>query len=156
LVDEIDLHLHPKWQREIRNELSKHFPNVQFIATAHSPLMAQTYLDANLAVIKLEHLPKRSQQKHAVIINDPVVVKDWRLDQVITSELFGFDSARPPDVEIKMKRQLALVQKARKMPAERRELEELNRALEGLPTEESQADNDAMNIIRRAALVLKK
>jgi predicted ATP-binding protein involved in virulence len=37
LIDEIDLHLHPNWQRQIRELLTNHFPNVQFISTAHSP-----------------------------------------------------------------------------------------------------------------------
>lgn len=149
LVDEIDLHLHPKWQRQIRRELSTHFPNVQFIATAHSPLMAQTYLDANLAVIRREN-------DQAVIINDPLVIKDWRLDQVITSDLFGFDSARPPDVEAMMQKRVALIQKIQKTTEDENELEELDRALEGLPSEESHADNDAMNIIRRAARALNQ
>ena len=37
LIDEIDLHLHPKWQREIVHNLCKAFPRCQFIATTHSP-----------------------------------------------------------------------------------------------------------------------
>ncbi len=37
LIDEIDLHLHPKWQREIVHNLRKAFPRCQFIATTHSP-----------------------------------------------------------------------------------------------------------------------
>jgi len=37
LIDEIDLHLHPKWQRSIINKLIKTFPKCQFIATTHSP-----------------------------------------------------------------------------------------------------------------------
>lgn len=151
LVDEIDLHLHPKWQRQIRRALSTHFPNVQFIATAHSPLMAQTYLDANLAVIRRE-----KDQDQAVIINDPVVIKDWRLDQVITSELFGFDSARPPDIEDKLKRRVALIRKVNKTPAEKKELDDLDRDVENLSSEEAHADNKAMEIIRRAANALKQ
>lgn len=38
IVDEIDLHWHPKWQREIPKRLSEVFPNIQFIATTHSAL----------------------------------------------------------------------------------------------------------------------
>ena len=38
LVDEIDLHLHPKWQRKLMSFLTDRFPNTQFIATAHGPL----------------------------------------------------------------------------------------------------------------------
>ena len=37
LIDEIDLHLHPKWQRQIVHKLTKTFRNCQFIATTHSP-----------------------------------------------------------------------------------------------------------------------
>ncbi len=37
LIDEVDLHLHPKWQREIIKNLEAAFPRAQFIATTHSP-----------------------------------------------------------------------------------------------------------------------
>ena len=37
LIDEIDLHLHPKWQRQIVPALKKVFPKIQFFATTHSP-----------------------------------------------------------------------------------------------------------------------
>ncbi len=40
LIDEIDQHLHPRWQRNIMQLLQESFPNVQFIATTHSPLVA--------------------------------------------------------------------------------------------------------------------
>jgi len=42
LIDEIDLHLHPKWQRSIVNILTELFPLVQFIATTHSPFVIQS------------------------------------------------------------------------------------------------------------------
>jgi len=54
LIDELDLHLHPKWQRTIVNDLQRTFPNCQFIATTHSPQIigevkpeAITILDKN-------------------------------------------------------------------------------------------------------------
>ena len=37
LIDELDLHLHPKWQRQIAHNLTTTFPQCQFIATTHSP-----------------------------------------------------------------------------------------------------------------------
>jgi predicted ATP-binding protein involved in virulence len=37
LIDEIELHMHPRWQREIIPRLKKNFPNIQFIITTHSP-----------------------------------------------------------------------------------------------------------------------
>src|SRR5262249_23464156 len=44
LIDEVDLHLHPRWQRKLRRHLLEHFPKVQFIATTHSPVTAQETL----------------------------------------------------------------------------------------------------------------
>jgi predicted ATP-binding protein involved in virulence len=42
LIDELDLHLHPKWQRRIVSDLRRTFPKMQFIATTHSPLIIQS------------------------------------------------------------------------------------------------------------------
>lgn len=48
LIDEIDLHLHPKWQRKVVNDLRKTFPKIQFIATTHSPFIIQSLKDGEL------------------------------------------------------------------------------------------------------------
>ncbi|MCP4149105.1 MAG: AAA family ATPase, partial [bacterium] len=42
LIDEIDLHLHPTWQRSVVADLTRTFPGVQFVATSHSPFIAQS------------------------------------------------------------------------------------------------------------------
>jgi predicted ATP-binding protein involved in virulence len=42
LIDEIDLHLHPNWQRRVVNDLKRAFPGVQFIATSHSPPLSSS------------------------------------------------------------------------------------------------------------------
>jgi predicted ATP-binding protein involved in virulence len=39
LVDEIDVHLHPTWQRRVGLWFREHFPQIQFIVTTHSPLV---------------------------------------------------------------------------------------------------------------------
>ncbi|MBR6066456.1 MAG: AAA family ATPase [Bacteroidales bacterium] len=52
LVDEIDLHLHPQWQRNVIPYLSKTFPNTQFFVTTHSPMVLQSAKDINLFVLK--------------------------------------------------------------------------------------------------------
>lgn len=41
LIDELDLHLHPGWQRRIVDDLRRAFPRVQFITTTHSPFIVQ-------------------------------------------------------------------------------------------------------------------
>lgn len=42
LIDEIDLHLHPSWQRRVVGDLKRAFPKVQFIVTTHSPFIIQS------------------------------------------------------------------------------------------------------------------
>lgn len=42
LIDELDLHLHPKWQRKIVEKLKQTFPKIQFICTTHSPFIVQS------------------------------------------------------------------------------------------------------------------
>ena len=37
LIDELDVHLHPKWQRRVATDLKRTFPKVQFVCTSHSP-----------------------------------------------------------------------------------------------------------------------
>lgn len=54
LIDEIDLHLHPKWQRGILTKLRKHFPDVQFFVTTHSPIVLQNLKNEETLLMPLE------------------------------------------------------------------------------------------------------
>ena len=58
LIDEIELHLHPEWQKQIVNRLATTFPNLQFIITTHSPLV--------LATIDKEHIRRLVVEEHSV------------------------------------------------------------------------------------------
>lgn len=51
LIDEIDLHLHPQWQRKIVGDLTRTFPNCQFIATTHSPQVIGEVAHENIQMI---------------------------------------------------------------------------------------------------------
>jgi hypothetical protein len=51
-LDEIDEHLHPSWQQKIIGLLRRKFPNIQFIITAHSPLVVAGCLDREVAVLR--------------------------------------------------------------------------------------------------------
>ena len=51
MIDEIDLHLHPKWQQSVISNLTHTFPNCQFFITTHSPIVAS---DANGAVFGIK------------------------------------------------------------------------------------------------------
>ncbi|WP_158704806.1 AAA family ATPase [Aeromonas hydrophila] len=52
LIDEIDLHLHPRWQQTIVSKLKKTFPNIQFILTTHSPTVISTIDRRDLYILK--------------------------------------------------------------------------------------------------------
>ena len=149
MIDEIDLHLHPLWQRNIVKYLTDIFPQIQFIATAHSPLMVQTAPEKNMNLIVL-----RQENGQVKIENNPLSVEGWRVDQILTSDLFGVSSSRSPHIEdlIRVKGELASKQNLSTNEKER--LKEVEQELEGLPTAENLADQKAMEIIRKAAAIL--
>jgi len=51
LIDEIELHLHPQWQREVLPALQKTFPNIQFIVTTHSPQVLSNVKKENIFIL---------------------------------------------------------------------------------------------------------
>lgn len=54
IIDELDLHLHPKWQQAIVSNLEKTFPNLQFIVSTHSPLILTTVTSEQIKVLNDE------------------------------------------------------------------------------------------------------
>ncbi len=88
LVDEIDLHLHPKWQRSIVDEVRSLFPNLQFIVSSHSPFVAQDAGEADKIIVL-------RKEEGAVVAREGLdSVKGWRVDQILTSYLFDLESTR--------------------------------------------------------------
>jgi len=149
LVDEIDLHLHPSWQRRLMDWLSELFPNAQFIATAHSPLIVQAAQDARIAVL-------RREGDHVLIDQSFSSVTGWRVDQLLTSELFGLPTARAAVYDRTIAERTALLSKSALSGKDRQRLAALDEQLAALPAGESAADIEAMDIIRRAAEALKR
>lgn len=82
LVDELDLHLHPEWQRKIISFLSRHFPNTQFIVTAHSPLIVQSAARINIVLLNKE-------EDHVTITQPEIpTYKGWTVEEIL-SELMN-------------------------------------------------------------------
>lgn len=54
LIDEVDLHLHPKWQRRVVDDLKSAFPNLQFIVTTHSPFILQSAKNNEMIDVSLD------------------------------------------------------------------------------------------------------
>ncbi len=94
LIDEIDLHLHPVWQRQLVDFLSAMLPNFQFIATTHSALTAQQSGKGELFVIRREG----SRQRPTLIpfVGEPRLMM---LHQLLMSPMFGLDSMDSRAVE---------------------------------------------------------
>jgi hypothetical protein len=148
-VDEIDLHLHPLWQRKLMGFLTERFPNTQFVATAHSPLVAQAAVDANLAVL-------RREGDHVVIDNDVETVRGWRIDQLLTSDLFGLPSARPPQFADLLERRRQLLTKSELTDGDRQELARLDAAIDTLPVGETAETAKAMSLIEESIKLLQR
>ncbi|HEV7506747.1 MAG TPA: AAA family ATPase [Thermoanaerobaculia bacterium] len=149
LVDEIDLHLHPRWQQTIKDHLLKHFPMTQFICTTHSPLMAQAAASDNLVVVREDDDGK------LVIENDPVFIRGWRVDQILTSQYFGLSNTRGLDIQSRIEERAMLLTKPDRSEAEERRLTEIEEEVVNLRTEDNPEDQRAMDLIRRAAELLK-
>lgn len=102
LIDEIELHLHPKWQQGILLNLQKSFPNVQFVVTTHSPQVLSTVkrenvrvLNDNYAVEPLAQTYGRSSADvlHSVMFVDPMpdkIPEDVNLKRLTTLIDQGF------------------------------------------------------------------
>ena len=60
LIDEVDLHLHPQWQRRLIHQLTETFPNCQFILTTHSPLVISDTKDILCYVLDDGELEERN------------------------------------------------------------------------------------------------
>lgn len=149
LIDEIDLHLHPKWQRTLVQDLSKTFPNTQFIVSAHSPLVVQSATDANIVLLQ-------RVDDHVEIKNKMEMRKGLRVDQLLTSDLFGLESARPPQIEDALRERSHILSKSRLTAKDKSRLRELGVQIGALPTGELPQDIEAMDVLRRAAEFIKQ
>ena len=91
LVDEIDLHLHPEWQRKIIKYLSDLFPHTQFIVTAHSPLIIQSAENVNLIMLEKDNNP---DGKGINIRQRFGSFQGWTVDEILTELMNMGDRTR--------------------------------------------------------------
>lgn len=88
MVDEISLHLHPKWQMNVIHKISKTFPKIQFILTSHSPLVASSLEWMNVIQLKvgknMKSIAKRPSQS----------IYGLDADQILLSDAFELSTTR--------------------------------------------------------------
>lgn len=148
LIDEIDLHLHPRWQRQLHAFLQAKLPNFQVVATTHSPLTAQQADENELYAL-------RREQKRVELIPFRGAPNKMLLHQILMSPVFGLEtdeSLRVEKAKIKI-REISL--KSRKSNADRalvnRYSETLNETPLNLRTNSllSEEDVELLNTINK-------
>jgi predicted ATP-binding protein involved in virulence len=72
LIDELDLHMHPRWQREIVSRLTETFPKCQFVATTHSPTIISEVQPESLLLLRQDGeyvIPESCGQAYGLDVN---------------------------------------------------------------------------------------
>lgn len=105
LLDEVDLHLHPSWQRTILSSIETVFPNIHFIVSSHSVFVAQSIKNDNLIALEWD--------------NDKIVVidKDTRLERsysAVAREIFKIPSPFSYETEQKINQFYEMQKKIRR------------------------------------------
>jgi predicted ATP-binding protein involved in virulence/nucleoside phosphorylase len=123
IIDEIEQHLHPRWQRYIVQRLRQQFPKTQIIASTHTPLVAAGIADVDRSM--LLKLDRNDENEITVQIIDKELIAGKRADQVLTSEAFGLVTTRNNRSHDDVDRYTELLGKQTRTDAEAAALEEL-------------------------------
>jgi len=94
LIDELEQHLHPTWQRQIIRQLREQFPDLQFIVTTHAPLCVVGTTDLQDSEVAL--CVVRNAEDNVTLTSGITPPRRQRADQIVTSFLFGLDSSSAP------------------------------------------------------------
>ena len=132
IIDELEQHLHPRWQRKIVRILSKKFPNVQFICSTHTPICALglSDLDCESWLFKAAYVNDHSEVERFDLSEE---FKGYRADQILTSGLFGLTDTRSISIESKLAKYRKIYLKEKRSNEENRELRKIEKELEDLP-----------------------
>jgi predicted ATP-binding protein involved in virulence len=92
LIDEAENQLHPKWQKRLIQTILEKFPNLQIVATTHSPfVIASAPEDARLFVCK-------AHSDHCTVKDETATYRNKPVDEILMSPLF--EATRPFNAEI--------------------------------------------------------
>lgn len=128
IVDEIDLHLHPVWQRQLRNFLTDMFPNFQFVLSTHSALTAQQAGEGELFVMK------RPAPADAPILEQSTIEpRTMAVHQLLLSPVFNLGTTDSVSVETMKNEYRRLSAAATRTADEQSTLTELEAELRNLP-----------------------
>ena len=99
VIDEIEQHLHPKWQKRVISSLRETWPRVQFFAATHSPLVARNFQSmSDEGPYRHYHLKDSEDNKGVDAVSVPPL-GGRRTDQILASEAFDYLIDDDPDAE---------------------------------------------------------
>ena len=134
IIDELEQHLHPRWQRKIVRILSEQFPNVQFICSTHTPIcvLGLSDLECESWLFKVAYVNGYSGIERFDLRED---YKGYRADQILTSGIFDLTNTRSVSVEKKLNtyRKIYLKEERDRSPGEKRQFREIEDELRDLP-----------------------
>ncbi len=90
IIDEIDLHLHPKWQRRIIPTLMRVFTNIQFIVSTHSPHVITHVQPQDIYLLSIT--------EQGITYNKPTESYGKNVDRIL-EDLMGLETTRPDEVQ---------------------------------------------------------
>ena len=133
LLDELEQHLHPSWQRRIISLLRAYFPQMQFITTTHSPLIAAnaSKLHDNEPDSKLFHLTYDNQHGNQISAVEENL-HDLGCDQVLSSEAFDHIFSVDPALDAILREASVLAAKDERSQAEEVKLQQFKEKLREL------------------------
>ncbi|GAA5187130.1 AAA family ATPase [Ferrimonas gelatinilytica] len=115
LIDEVDMHLHPQWQRVIASNLSKAFPKIQFIVTSHSPHIIGELKPSQVVLLRQdEHgVVSASNPAQSFGLSSDTVLNEIMRDRHVSSQI-----TRNKEVEAELERIFELIDEEDKEQAE--------------------------------------
>jgi predicted ATPase len=141
LIDEIDLHLHPSWQRVLRDFLDQKLPNFQIVATTHSPLTAQQASAGELYFLQRDS-EKGSAELEAYAGSPNMLLPH----QLLLSPAFNIPSIQSREVE-EMKIEYRQLSRKREMSSgQKRRLHVLAEELGSVPDWNRETDLDKRQV----------
>jgi hypothetical protein len=129
LIDEVDAHLHPAWQREIGFWLKRHFPRVQFIVTTHSPLVCQAADGGRIYI--LPATDDHSDEPRRLSPEEFARIVAGRPDEVLQTRAFGLPETRSGRISRMRRRHAELRQLSLFDDNQRVEMEQLEMMIDG-------------------------
>jgi predicted ATPase len=156
LIDEIEQHLHPMWQRKIYSLLTQQFPNVQFITTTHSPLCVIGTTDLTDEQVSLIHI-SRNEDATVSVKNDLKPPRGMRADQVLTSYLFGMETTGDNQTKFEVERLSKLLSQEKPKKHQKDEINSLRASLNAkLGTPETELEKSVANTTQQLLEVKKQ